>query len=85
MTHALHAYVCSLCGGIAITRDAWAEWDAVAQQWVLGPMFDFAYCHHCHHQCELRQVDIDPMDAMAHTRRRKRPSPARPDGPHGRG
>jgi hypothetical protein len=46
-------YACERCGGIAVTRDAWAEWDAKRQNWELSAMFDFAFCHTCHHATRL--------------------------------
>ncbi len=39
--------VCEGCRSEEVTRDAWAEWDAAAQEWVLGAVFDYAYCHKC--------------------------------------
>ena len=39
--------VCGKCSSEQVTRDAWAEWDAAIQQWVLGALFDYAYCHRC--------------------------------------
>jgi Zn finger protein HypA/HybF involved in hydrogenase expression len=46
-------YACERCGGIAVTRDAWAEWDVSAQAWVLSETFDFAFCHQCHRETRL--------------------------------
>lgn len=46
-------YACERCGGIAVTRDAWAEWDVDAQGWVLSETFDFAFCHQCHRETQL--------------------------------
>lgn len=46
-------YGCERCGGTAVTREAWAEWDVAAQMWVLSATFDFAFCHHCHRQTAL--------------------------------
>lgn len=40
-------YVCARCGSEAISREAWAQWDADAQQWVIATLFDFAHCHSC--------------------------------------
>ena len=52
-------YVCSLCGGNTVTRDAWAEWDTAAQDWTLGAAFDSAYCHDCEEEPNLVEVDLD--------------------------
>ena len=46
-------YACARCGGVAVTRDAWAEWDSGAQQWALSELFDFAFCHQCHRETQL--------------------------------
>lgn len=48
-------YACERCGGLAVTRDAWAEWDNVLQAWVVSEIFDFAFCHQCHRQTQLVQ------------------------------
>jgi hypothetical protein len=46
-------YCCGNCSGVAVTRDAWAEWDADAQVWRLSEVFDFAFCHQCHRETRL--------------------------------
>jgi hypothetical protein len=46
-------YACERCSGVAVTRDAWAEWDVGAQAWKLSEMFDFAFCHQCHRETRL--------------------------------
>ncbi len=46
-------YVCETCESKLVTRDAWAEWDEDAQQWVLGAAFDYAYCHGCDEETRL--------------------------------
>jgi hypothetical protein len=51
-------YVCSMCGGNSVTRDAWAEWDAAAQQWTLGAAFDYAFCHDCEEETNLVEADL---------------------------
>jgi hypothetical protein len=51
-------YVCSLCGGNTVTRDAWAEWDREEQDWVLGSAFDYAFCHTCEGETNLVEVDL---------------------------
>jgi hypothetical protein len=52
-------YVCTKCGGDAVTRDAWAEWDFGKQEWVLGATFDYAFCHDCEDEARLREIQID--------------------------
>jgi hypothetical protein len=46
-------YACERCGGVAVTRDAWAEWKVEAQAWALSETFDFAFCHQCHRETRL--------------------------------
>ena len=48
--------VCNACKSQRVTRDAWAEWDADAQRWSLGAIYDYAYCHAC--DCETRIEEI---------------------------
>lgn len=51
-------YICNMCGGNNVTRDAWASWDAQAQDWALGAAFDYAFCHDCEQETKLREVDL---------------------------
>lgn len=44
---------CERCGGTAVTRDAWAEWSAESQAWILSEVFDFAFCHECQRETRL--------------------------------
>jgi len=55
MEHAAPAieYACRHCGGIAIARDAWAQWDVARQAWTLSEIFAFAYCHQCLRETHL--------------------------------
>jgi hypothetical protein len=56
-------YVCNMCGGNIVTRDAWAEWDVAEQEWVLGAAYDYAFCHDC--QAETRLVEVE-LAASSH-------------------
>ena len=51
--------VCGTCGGNRVTRDAWAEWAVAEQQWTLGAVFDYAYCHDCLAETRLEEVQLD--------------------------
>ena len=51
-------YVCRTCRGANIARDAWAEWDAEAQAWVLGAVFDHTHCHDCEGETRLIEVEL---------------------------
>ena len=47
--------VCADCGSEDITRDAWAEWNVEAQDWQLGAVFDYAYCHRCQSTARIEE------------------------------
>lgn len=47
--------VCSVCGSKDVVRDAWAEWDFEAQEWVLQNVFDNAYCETCEGECSIKE------------------------------
>ncbi|MGN6374010.1 MAG: hypothetical protein ACTHMG_00485 [Sphingomonas sp.] len=51
-------YVCAHCGSSNVSHDAWADWDAAAQRWVLGAMFDYAHCHVCEGKTWLEERPI---------------------------
>lgn len=38
---------CGTCGGANVMRDAWASWDDASQAWILGNVFDAAFCDDC--------------------------------------
>jgi hypothetical protein len=50
--------VCRFCGGHNVARDAWAEWDAEVQDWVLGRVFDQGFCYDCDAESRLEEVDL---------------------------
>lgn len=54
------AIVCTRCGGDDVSRDAWANWDVKAQEWVLGAVFDYAHCHRCDGETSLIDAHLDP-------------------------
>jgi len=39
-------------------RDAWAEWSENSQDWVLGNVFDQAFCKDCDGETSLVEVEI---------------------------
>jgi hypothetical protein len=53
-------FVCNMCGGKTVTRDAWAEWDVEAQGWVLGAAYDYTFCHDCEKETHLIEVELEP-------------------------
>lgn len=48
--------VCEECRSELVTRDAWAEWDVETQNWVLGAVYDYAYCHKCEGDTHIEEV-----------------------------
>ena len=54
-------YVCNMCGGRTVTRDAWAAWDVDGQQWVLGAAYDYAFCHDCEDETRLIEVELESV------------------------
>ena len=48
--------VCGTCRSVLVTRDAWAEWDADAQTWSLGAIYDYAYCHACEGETRINEI-----------------------------
>jgi len=58
-------YVCNICGGNTVTRDAWAEWDVDAQEWVLGAAYDYALCHDCQEETNLLEVELASAPATS--------------------
>jgi hypothetical protein len=49
---------CGTCGSSHVSRDAWADWDARMQQWVLGAVFDYGPCHDCDGESRLVEVTL---------------------------
>lgn len=52
------AIVCRTCGSENVSRDAWADWDAQRQEWVLGAVFDYAHCHDCGGETSLNEAPL---------------------------
>lgn len=51
--------VCSTCGSENVLRDAFAEWDVEAQDWVLQNVFDDAVCDDCGGETSINEQPID--------------------------
>lgn len=49
---------CRACGSETVHRDAWAEWDQAAQEWVLGTVFDAAHCPECDGECSIKETEL---------------------------
>lgn len=50
--------VCKDCGSTLVTRDAWAEWDEDRQEWALGAVYDYAYCHKCDGETRIQELPL---------------------------
>ena len=53
----LEAAGLAACGN-HVSRDAWADWDAGEQEWVLGAVFDYGHCHDCDGEASLEGVEL---------------------------
>lgn len=51
--------VCEDCGSEEVTRDAWAEWNVETQDWELGAVFDYAYCHRCQGDAHIEEAPVE--------------------------
>lgn len=49
---------CKACGSLDVMRDAWARWDAAAQAWTLGSVFDAAFCNACETDATLDETPL---------------------------
>lgn len=50
--------ICETCGSKLVTRDAWAEWNETNQDWVLGAVYDYAFCHNCQAETQLEEIAL---------------------------
>ena len=55
-------YICNMCSGANVTRDAWASWDTAGQDWELGAVFDYAFCHDCEAETSLVERELASDD-----------------------
>ena len=51
--------VCGTCGSTLVSRDAWADWNAKTQEWVLGAVFDYGHCHDCEGESRLEELSLE--------------------------
>jgi hypothetical protein len=56
-------YVCSYCGSSAVLLDAWAEWDAARQDWVLAETSTTEFCRECDEETRLTEVELIEGDS----------------------
>ena len=57
--------ICSDCGSAHVSRDAWADWSAERQEWVLGTVFDDGHCHVCERDVTLVELPVDVTSSVA--------------------
>ena len=50
--------VCETCGSTDVSRDAWGDWDEEAQEWVLGSVYDYAFCHFCDGETHIQELPL---------------------------
>jgi hypothetical protein len=50
---------CERCGSTHVMRDAWAHWDVVSQDWVLGAVFDYAHCDRCGRETDIEERPLE--------------------------
>ncbi len=53
--------ICSRCGSTAILKDAWAQWDVDAQDWVLAAVFDYTICDDCGREASIEWRDPEAV------------------------
>ncbi|CUS45925.1 hypothetical protein MGWOODY_Smn3173 [hydrothermal vent metagenome] len=46
-------------------RDAWATWDVTSQTWVLGEVFDYAFCADCEADATIVGRPLDDLPEAA--------------------
>lgn len=51
--------ICEECGSSLVTRDAWAEWNEETQDWQLGAIYDFAFCHDCGGETHIEEKPLE--------------------------
>ena len=51
--------LCASCGNGNVSRDAWADWCNESQDWILGQVFDDAFCDFCDASVKVASYDLD--------------------------
>ncbi len=60
---------CKHCNSASVMRDAWAQWDVDDQDWVLGSVFDQAYCNACSGETTLVEEEVQGESPNAVTQK----------------
>jgi hypothetical protein len=50
--------ICGNCGSANVRRDAYADYDTEAQEWVLGAVFDEGHCEICEGESRLEELPL---------------------------
>ena len=56
-------YICGECGSSDVLMDAWAEWDARAQEWVLHDTLTNSFCGRCDGETRLIEIELETRQA----------------------
>jgi hypothetical protein len=59
MTNPVQIPVCRTCKSKDVTKDAWAEWDPIKQDWVLHSTYDDEFCQTCEQSTKLDWVNAE--------------------------
>ena len=51
--------VCGECGSENVFHDAVFLWDLMSQRWVLGELFNYAFCKDCDDECSIEDKPND--------------------------
>ena len=50
--------ICKTCGSDNIMHDAWAVWNAAAQEWQIGAVFDYMHCDRCEGETTIIEAPL---------------------------
>jgi hypothetical protein len=59
-------YICNICGGDDIQRDAVVSWDITTQAWEVESVYDAGYCDTCEEEMKFfKWVELNLRDHVA--------------------
>jgi len=59
MTNQPQKPVCSWCGSDRVLADAYVEWNALGQYWIVGQVFDkAAFCSDCEEEASIEWMNV---------------------------
>lgn len=59
MSNPIQIPVCRTCQSNDVTKDAWAEWDPIKQDWVLHSTYDDEFCQACEQSTKLDWINAE--------------------------